>query len=933
MTRASVSPPAHESLDPGTPPELAALPLVPRAYLVRHVSLRRDRFSAPLALALLAAAVLVAARVPLVARAQDASREGPRLTRAPELVELVEADYPPDAREAGVEAAVTLQLTIDASGAVTDAVVIEPAGEAFDAAALAAVRQFRFRPAEVDGVPAAIRITYQYRFTLAYEAPPPPTTGTLAGVVRDRRTREPVADVTVAVDGGPTVRTDAEGRFELAGLPPGPAALTLSGDRLTALRTEETVAAGERLEVAYEVVLREPEGDEDAVGDEDDMEIVVVAPALRREVVSTRVEAEEARRVPGTGGDVLRVVESLPGVARSSVGSGQLVVWGASPEDTRVYVDGVRIPRLYHEGGLRSVLASDLVESLDLVPGGYGAAYGRGLGGIVTVRTRTPTGDGLHGVVAADLYDVSAMLRGSVEDRWRAAAAARVSWLHLLVEATQGDLGDYVAVPRYWDAQMRAAHQIRGGETIELVYLLGGDRVSRGVPSSDPALVTRESRELDFQRLYARWDRDHGDGTRSSVVPWVGWDRSARASAFGDVTTSIASEQWIVGLRASHRTRAVSTSDVSLEVEIGADAELDLVSVSRQGSIGLPAREGDVRVFGQPPPDRIASDAWEVAQIGAAPYVEADLSLFAGALHVVPGLRLDPYARAVTRRAPREGDAPDIGLTLQDFRAEPRLAVRWDPYDFLGFRAAAGLYHQPAVAEDLSATFGNPTLPVAQAWHVLAGAAVRPLPTLSVEVTGFASFSEGLAARSLEASPRRAAALVPEGWGRAYGVQSLVRLEETEGFSGWIAYTLMRSERQDAAGQPWRPFDFDQTHVLTALLAWSPGGGFEAGARFRYASGYPRTPVVDAYYDASRDRWQPRFGERGSDRLPDFVQLDLRVGQRFDIDQTRLELWLEVQNVTNQANAEEYVFSPDYRRRDIIRGLPILPVAGLRWTF
>ncbi|UJR81755.1 TonB family protein / TonB-dependent receptor [Sandaracinus amylolyticus] len=909
----------------------AAPPLVPLTLLLLHLAVRRQRYSPRVVIALFIATLIAAALAPLTAHAQERP-QGPQLTRAPELVQFVEAEYPPEAREAGTEATVTLQITIDATGAVSEALVIESAGEAFDAAAIAAARQFRFTPAEVDGAPAAIRISYAYRFTLEEEAPPPPTTGTLTGIVRDRRSRAPIAGVTIAIENGPSSTTDTEGRFELPDLAPGPVVLSLSGERLTALRTEETITAGERLEVAYDVTLRDPE-DEQSEEDADDLEIVVVAPALRREVVSTRVEAEEARRVPGTGGDVLRVVESLPGVARSSVGTGQLVVWGASPEDTRVYVDGVRIPRLYHEGGLRSVIASDLVESLDLVPGGYGAAYGRGLGGIVTVRTLTPLGDGVHGTVSADLYDVSTTLRGSAGDRWRAAGAARVSWLHLFVEATQGDLGDYVAVPRYWDTQLRAAHQVRPGETIELVHMLGGDRISRGVPSSDPALATSESRELDFQRLYARWDRDGGDGSRSTIVPWVGWDRSLRASRFGDVTTSVASETWLLGLRASHRVRAFDLPDFGLDVEVGVDAELDVVGLSRQGSIGLPAREGDVRVFGQPPPDRIASDAWEVVQVGAAPYVEGDLAFFGGSLHVVPGLRIDPYARTVSRRSPREGDAPDIGLALQDFRAEPRLALRWDPYPFLGFRAAGGLYHQSAVPEDLSATFGNPTLPVAQAWHVLAGTTVRPIPTLGIEVTGFASFSEGLAVRSQIDSPLRAQALVAEGWGRAYGVQTLVRLEETEGFSGWVAYTLMRSERQDAAGQPWRLFDYDQTHVLTALLSWTPGGGFEVGARFRYSTGFPRTPVVDAFYDAGRDRWQPLFGERSSIRLPEFVQLDLRVGQRLELGDTRLEIWLEVQNVTNQANAEEFVFSPDYTRRDTVRGLPILPVLGLRWTF
>src|SRR5690606_29674037 len=124
---------------------------------------------------------------------------------------------------------------------------------------------------------------------------------------------------------------------------------------------------------------------------------------------------------------VVRVVENLPGVARSAVGSGQLVVWGAGPEDTRTYVDGVPIPRLYHEGGLRSTVHSGVVTSVELVPGGYGAAYGRGLGGIVRIDTHTPDRRGVHGSLAADVFDASAMLGAGIGARSSAAATARVS--------------------------------------------------------------------------------------------------------------------------------------------------------------------------------------------------------------------------------------------------------------------------------------------------------------------------------------------------------------------------------------------------------------------------------------------------------------------------------------------------------------------------
>src|SRR3954453_3897658 len=134
------------------------------------------------------------------------------------------------------------------------------------------------------------------------------------------------------------------------------------------------------------------------------------APRIKKEAVETRIRTEEARRVPGTQGDTLKVIQNLPGVGRSAFGSGALIVWGSSPKDTRVNVDGVEIPALYHVGGFRSTVNSDLVKSIDLLPGGYGAEYGRGLGGLVRIETRSLPQSGFHGYVSADVLDTSAMI-------------------------------------------------------------------------------------------------------------------------------------------------------------------------------------------------------------------------------------------------------------------------------------------------------------------------------------------------------------------------------------------------------------------------------------------------------------------------------------------------------------------------------------------
>lgn len=858
----------------------------------------------------------------LLASALAHAQSPPRLTRPPRLTHFVEAPWPDGAQ--GQRATVLLQLTLSATGTVTDVTVTTSGGAGFDEAAVRAARQFVFEPAEVDGHPAPVRIAYRYAFTVREEAP---TTARYEGVVRERAGRRPMAGIIVAVDGAGTATTDADGRFHFDAVPPGERAVTLSGERITAQRVTERFEAGRRLDATYDLTRAPPPARPE---DRDDLEVVITAPRIRRQVVSTEVGAEQARRIPGTQGDVLRVVENLPGVGRSTAGAGQLVVWGAAPEDTRVLLDGVPIPRLYHVGGLRSVVPGDLVRSVELVPGGYDAAWGRGLGGLVSATTRPLDGDGVHGTVSADLYDAAATLRANLGRGVRAEVGVRRSHLDSLLGAVTnaGDVSSLFPVPRYLDAQARVAWQVRAGERVELSSMVSRDDVTRASPSADPARAASETRALGFERVWARWINERG-GSTVTVTPWVGHDASELTNRVGAVDTSVARDAVSGGLRASWRGRVVT----GFTAEAGVDVEVSRADLTRRGSIGAPAREGDVRVFGQPPPDQVSADTWSVSTLGVAPFVQGDISLLGGALRVLPGLRADPYVRAVSRRTPVQGDLPAVGALTQDFTAEPRLSVVWTPSPRVTLRAATGRYAQLPQAEDLSAAFGSPTLGVSRATHALAGAAVQLTSSLRAELTGFATWSDGLAVRPATESPRLAGALVSQGEGRAYGAQVLVRLDPWHGVSGWISYSLIRSERRSGPDAAWRLFDQDQTHVLTALATWEVGRGVELGVRARFATGMPRTPVTGAWFDARRDQWQPTFGAQNSDRLPDFFQLDVRVAKLFRLGPTRLEVSLEVQNVTWRDNAEEYTWNSDYTRRGIITGLPLLPVLGARWTY
>jgi len=243
------------------------------------------------------------------------------------------------------------------------------------------------------------------------------------------------------------------------------------------------------------------------------------------------------------------------------------------------------------------------------------------------------------------------------------------------------------------------------------------------------------------------------------------------------------------------------------------------------------------------------------------------------------------------------------------------------------------VYDQAPQAEDLSAVFGTPTLVLSKAEHYVAGGILQLTDTLSLEVTGFLSESEDLVVRSQAASPYIAHALDQTGIGQSFGTQFLARQEQIGRFFGWISYSILHSMRRDAPNLDWRLFDYDQSHVFTALGSYDLGAGFEVSARFRYATGYPRTPVLRSYLATRTDTYEPVFGPHNGTRIPPFVALDIQAAKHFKWGGVDGEIYLDVQNVTNNANAEEIVYNTNYSQRGYITGMPILPILGARVTW
>ena len=405
------------------------------------------------------------------ASAPNATSEQQPQIVMPKLTQFAPADYPEQAKKAGLQADVMLRLTIDESGKVTDAQVLEPAGNGFDEAAQAAALMFTFEPAKRDGTPVKVRIKYKYSFTLTpvesepkQAIAPLPEVGNLGGTVRISGAEAPLAGVDITVTGpngfGEHRTTDADGHWQLEGLKPGTYQVKVAAKGFFKYESSEDVVVGEVTDVTYRLAEQT-----------DDIEVTVTGERPPREVTRRTIERREIERIPGTSGDAIRSVENMPGVARPPGGAGILIVRGSYPEDTQVFVDGSSIPIIYHFGGLRSVFPTELLERIDFYPGNFSAQYGRGMGGIIDVGLRAPDTSCkgeygkatdkkgcLNGVASFDMLEGRVLLQGPLPvEGWTFAAGARRSWVDAWLGPVLRNSGANIrTLPVYYDWQLIA---------------------------------------------------------------------------------------------------------------------------------------------------------------------------------------------------------------------------------------------------------------------------------------------------------------------------------------------------------------------------------------------------------------------------------------------------------------------------------------------
>lgn len=862
----------------------------------------------------------------------------PDALRPPELVTFADATYPPARKAAGEEAAVELELAIDEAGKVTEVTVVTSAGDDFDAAAVAAARQFVFDPARRGQTPIASRIRYTYRFELEDAPIDPPEDGVEAGELSGRlffASDTPLVGAEVRLVGPDgrfrTTKSGPGGRFSFAELPPGRYRVRVDAEGFQRYVSAETIEAGVGIDVIYRLAIAAGLNEVVVRGERDAPERPV------REVTRRTLSRREISRIPGTAGDALRSVQSLPGVARPPALAGLLIVRGSAPEDTGIFVDQSSVPLIYHFGGLSSVVPTEMIDRIDFYPSNFGVRYGRVQGGIVDVGLRSPDttcrkngepvvgADGVteddcfHGLAQLDLIDARLMASGPLGDDWSFAIGARRSWVDAWIGAVLNQGGTSVtAAPVYYDYQAIVEYRPSDDHRLSLRVFGSDDRTELIFDEPpQPGLGGALDLGTRFIRGQALLESQLNDEVKLTAMLAGGWEATA-FSAGNNLTFDFDNFPF------EYRTEVSWEAADWITWNVGVDYLVTPVF----GKVRAPAppRPGE-----QAPGTLVAAPTFEsnpnpVLHRPAA-FTETELTFF-DRLQVVPGVRVDH-----TRSASTIGISPRLYARYNLFgRDLSDTTSPWRPRTTL--KGGVGLYEQPPQIQETDSVFGTPGIDNQRAIHYSFGVEQEITEQIEVSAEGFYKDLRKLVSRV--PSDDGAFEYGNEGRGRVYGGEFMVKYKPDDIFFGWVAYSLSRSVRRDLPDAAERLFQFDQTHNLTVLGSFRLPWGFEAGARFRLISGSPFTPVQSdpaAVLATDGSEYVPLSGEPFSDRLPLFHQLDIRVDKKWQFEDWAFSTYLDVQNVYNRRAREGVSYNYNFTQQQFTQGLPILPSLGLRGEF
>ncbi len=733
--------------------------------------------------------------------------------------------------------------------------------------------------------------------------------GTLSGKIIDAGNKFPIAGVSIfipEIEKG--VYANANGGYEMSDIPVGTYAVTfqiigyktftktdvvIRSNRTTFLSCELTQSSISISGITVKTEYFEPP-----------------------EQISSEIDFsnEEIRRAPGAGGDVSRILLSLPSVAKVNDQSNNLIVRGGNPMENTFFIDNIEIPNINHfpnqgsSGGPIGILNVDFIEDVTFSTGGFSAIYGDKLSSVMLMKFRDGNPKEFDGQFDFSMVGFGGIIEGPISGKSSAMLAVKRSYLKYVVDAF--DVGSSIA-PDYGDVQGKLTYEINPFQKFTFLGIFSDDH---NAPDSTNA-------HENFMSHYGKQDLYQG----TLGMNWKSiWNESIFSNTAISYTSSKFDEDFYKTYTGQHYIRnrthekEIKLRNVNhkrfnnkLSLDFGIDAK-KIEHIYDYWLAETTNTTGDtIPGFSK---DAVVSGTKAGAFISMNAHLNDNLSLNLG-------MRGDYFSY-------------NKNMTFS-----PRLSGSYKLFPHTNINAAYGIYHQDLPILLLTQKEEYKDLKTIESTHYIIGfdhlissdiqlvaeAYIKkynymPMdpeqPNIFVIDDGFFKYHENL---------------VDKGIAETKGIEVRVQKKLAENIYGLASGTYFRS-RYKGLDEKWYDRNYDNRFIVSMEGGYKPNPGLEFSARWIYAGGVPYTPID---VELSKQNHYTVLDESkvNSKRYPDYHSLNLRIDKRFFFKKTNLVIYLSVWNVYDQNNIAEYYWNDEDQKIEEVRQWGMLPILGIEYEF
>ena len=170
-------------------------------------------------------------------------------------------------------------------------------------------------------------------------------------------------------------------------------------------------------------------------------EVVIVSDKTESGIMATHMSATDIgiaqiKNTPSVLGetDVVKTIQMLPGVQAGVEGSAGLYVRGGSPDQNLFLLDGVPVYNVDHMFGFFSIFTPEAVKKVTLFKGSFPARFGGRLSSVVDIRTNDGDMKNYHGLFSIGLLTSKIQFEGPIiKNKTSFNVSARRSYLDWLI--------------------------------------------------------------------------------------------------------------------------------------------------------------------------------------------------------------------------------------------------------------------------------------------------------------------------------------------------------------------------------------------------------------------------------------------------------------------------------------------------------------------